>query len=406
MAKNSINLKALLISFAIGLSCFLIWWIYSNIEKVQGDTTPRTSFEAKMKPFLALSEFLELHDYTVKHNVSWSQLDDIDAENTVLVIPFLPQHLPLSQQRKFNQLLENGHIFVGIVPQYETSFFDDIVVNQERQQNDDDKQDNKTDSDENEMSDDTYYQSEFLDNHDLTIYQEEDEIFGESKLMQRQIEFELPNNWMLSQYEGDDEYQEYSYSILTDESSKLLILPEFFIFNNKHIGNKDNALLFLSLLEFEDPEKTHNNIWLLTAPVTPGFFSLIWRYFSEFILALGLLVAFFIWRSSRRFGPSFPLYKKHRKELKEHLDAVGRWHWNSSKSQQLINLNFDLIHRQMKFSYHNWDSYNEAQQIQLITNHTGLNKQKIKDTWENITVNTRLEFIQLMQQLQTIRTKL
>ncbi len=388
MLNSNRQPKNIIILLVIAFLALLFWWIISHIEKVEQDPDPVPTIESRIQPYLALSEYLKLKGYQVKLNVSWAQLYDVDLEHTVVVIPFLPQHLPKPQQQSLDLLLDRGHVFVGLFKRHRTTFFDDA------------------DFEDSNSYQDFYFDSDFLDRFDRSLYQDEDDIFGISELVNRNIEFDLPNNWMLKRHLGDDEYEDASYSIISNDESKLVILPEFYIFDNKNIGNRDNALLFLSFLEYEDEDASHNNIWLVTAPISPGFFNLLWNYFKPFILALLVLITVVIWRASRRFGPSFPLYKTHRKDLKEHLTAVGRWHWYSSKSQKLININFHNIDRIMIYSYHNWNSFDKNQQIQLIAKHCGISAKKIDKTWRQRTVNTRLEFLHLIQQLQIIRTKL
>lgn len=382
MAKTQVIIKYVIIALVAFIAVYISWWLYTNLEQVDQEPDPVATTESLIKPYLALSEFLESKGYSVKHNVSWAQLADVNVEDTVVVIPFLPKNLPLFQQKTLDKLLAQGHVLVGLVKPTNFGYFDDIDVN------------------------DYYpYRSLFLDQYKLTLYQDEKR-YGSSDILNRNIEFDMPNDWMLEEHIDEDEYQQWSYFTVSDNNHKLVILPEFSIFTNDNIGDKDHALLFLSLLEYEDELKAHHNVWLVTAPIAPGFFSLIWLHYSEFIWALLLVISLFIWRSTRRFGPIFPLFQKNRKELKEHLSAVGRWHWNSSKSQQLINISFAQINRQMTLSYHHWDKLEPEKQIQLLASHTGLPVTNIRITWQQTTVNSRLEFLHLIQQLQIIRTKL
>ncbi len=384
MAKAQISMKYLIIALVAFIAFYLFWWLYTNFEQTEQEPEPVATAESLRKPYLALSEFLKSKDYSVKDNVSWAELDNINPDDTVVVIPFLPKDLPLFQQQALDKLLDQGHLLVGLIKHPSLSFSDDS----------DDKHDGED-----------YYRSQFLDRYNLTLYQDE-ETYGTSDVLNRNIEFMMPNNWILEEHINEDEYEQWSYFIDSDNNHKLIILPEFSIFTNDNIGYKDHALLFLTFLEVDDKLKKHHNVWLLTAPITPGFFNLIWHHYSEFIVALLLLSLLYIWRKSRRFGPLFPLFKKNRKELKEHLTAVGRWHWNASKSQQLINISFEQINRLMTFSYHHWDSLEPEKQIQILASHTGIPVKNIQATWQQSTVNSRLEFLYLIQQLQTIRIKL
>ena len=379
-----LNLKKALLSLLAVLALYFAWWFFTHLEKVDNDGKPEPTIEAEMQPYLALSEFLKSKGYQVHMNTSWSELDKIDIQNSVVVIPYLSPHLPQFQRQQLNKFLKKGHIIFGIVPSSRSNW-----LNEENQ---------------SETSD--FRNNEMLSRFHLTLYKEESDQYGTSTLMDREITFEMPDNWMFEEKNDGKDTGYWSYWMEQNTNSKIIIIPEFFIFNNQHIGKRDNALLFLSFLQVDDENKTHTEIWILSEPITPGFFHLLWQNFSFAILALALLGILLLWNYGIRFGGIYPLFKPARKELKEHLDAVANWDWNHSHAEHLIKNIFMAINRKMKYSYNDWESYDQQKQIRLISRHTGISIENISTTWNLENIHSRTAFLRLIQQLQTIRTHL
>ncbi len=379
------NMKKTLLVLCSVILLYFIWWIYNNLEKVEVKDEIRPSFEAEIQPYLALSEFLKKQGYSVNLNTTWSQLSHINPDDSVIVIPYLPSHLAKNIQSDLEKFISQGQVIIGLLPPERSDLFSEKYLEHDAMKS---------------------INTHFLKRYNLSIYQEEDNHDGSSTLMNRNIIFDMPNNWMLRETINNKIVNNWSYWLQHEHNQKLVIIPEFSIFENNKIELHDHALFFLTLLQYGDEQQTHNKIWFFTDELTPGFFTLIWQKFSLFIIALVLFTIFLLWFYSIRFGAIYPIFKTRRKELKQHLDAVARWYWNQSKSRVLIQAIDNTIKQKMKTIYPFWDSYNSSKQIQLIAYQCGIQPSKVATTLNHLDVHSKHEFFKLIQQLQTIRKNL
>ena len=82
MAKAQKNTNYFLIVIIAFVVIYASWWLYTNIEFADQEPESIPTVEAIITPYLALSEFLDSKEYSVKHNVSWAQLDEINLDDT------------------------------------------------------------------------------------------------------------------------------------------------------------------------------------------------------------------------------------------------------------------------------------------------------------------------------------
>jgi hypothetical protein len=100
------------------------------------------------------------------------------------------------------------------------------------------------------------------------------------------------------------------------------------LFDNRHIGQLDHAELLWTLLETYQPDRSRP-VTLMARLVTPS----LWEWLAESawtaVIAAAALVALWLWASVPRFGEARPEPEAARRELGEHLAAIGRYVWRA-----------------------------------------------------------------------------
>lgn len=100
------------------------------------------------------------------------------------------------------------------------------------------------------------------------------------------------------------------------------------LFDNRHIGRFDHAELLWTLVETYQPERS-GPLTLMARLATPT----LWEWLAESawtaVLALAALLALWLWAVLPRFGPARPEPEAARRQLGEHLAAVGRYVWRA-----------------------------------------------------------------------------
>ncbi len=99
-----------------------------------------------------------------------------------------------------------------------------------------------------------------------------------------------------------------------------------YLVSNENIGEYDHAELFYTLLRQYQP---NGPVTLLTRLPIPDLFDWLMESAWAASLSAALLIALWLWHVVPRFGSARPDLPRARRELREHLGAVGRYVWRT-----------------------------------------------------------------------------
>ncbi|HNJ51596.1 MAG TPA: DUF4350 domain-containing protein [Accumulibacter sp.] len=105
--------------------------------------------------------------------------------------------------------------------------------------------------------------------------------------------------------------------------------------SNARIGDNDHAELYWSLLERYD-RSPQPQVLLLSRLRMPTLFAWLWEIAWAACLSAGALLGLWVWRVVPRFGNIGPDAPPGRRELREHLAAIGRYLWRSGGLSALL----------------------------------------------------------------------
>ncbi|HMX23475.1 MAG TPA: DUF4350 domain-containing protein [Accumulibacter sp.] len=105
--------------------------------------------------------------------------------------------------------------------------------------------------------------------------------------------------------------------------------------SNRQIGELDHAELYWTLLSRYD-HSPKPQVLLLSRLQMPGLFVWLWENAWAACVATACVLALWLWRIMPRFGPCYPEAPPARRELREHLAAVGRYLWRAGALPSLL----------------------------------------------------------------------
>lgn len=105
--------------------------------------------------------------------------------------------------------------------------------------------------------------------------------------------------------------------------------------SNRHIGERDHAELYWSLLSRYD-RSPQPQVLLLSRLQMPTLREWIWENARAACIAAAVVLGLWLWRIVPRFGSTLPEAPPARRELREHLAAVGRYQWRSGALAALL----------------------------------------------------------------------
>lgn len=116
----------------------------------------------------------------------------------------------------------------------------------------------------------------------------------------------------------------------------LTIAAEFDrLLSNRSLGDHDHAELYWSLLEHYDASP-RPQVWVLSRLQMPGLLAWIWEHARAACFSGIILILLWLWQIVPRFGPLRPESPPARRELREHLAAVGRYLWRADCLEALL----------------------------------------------------------------------
>jgi hypothetical protein len=95
-------------------------------------------------------------------------------------------------------------------------------------------------------------------------------------------------------------------------------------------------------------------VWIVTDEDWPRPWTLLVSHAWMALISLGVLVAAWIWSSSRRFGPLRADDPLERRRLMEHIEASGRFHWRHGGAAALLEAERSALLERVRVRHPGW----------------------------------------------------
>lgn len=120
-----------------------------------------------------------------------------------------------------------------------------------------------------------------------------------------------------------------AYMLQFEQGEGLItVINDLSLIDNDHIGKPDHAY-FLYLLA-----NTPGNLWLLYDPYHQSLVSILLEKAPFLLFSLLLLALAWVWRGLRRIAPLQPVPTGNRRNLVEHIQAIGQFEWRYGQLAQ------------------------------------------------------------------------
>ncbi len=161
---------------------------------------------------------------------------------------------------------------------------------------------------------------------------------------------------------------------LTIGKGELAVLTDMNLWTNARLACFDNAYLLQELIR--PGEKT----WLLYHEDMPSLMTLLWQKNHTLVVSALILLAFWIWSQTLRFGPLTIVKNTVRRNFVEHIEASARYRWhcfirNAGKDdndqdkgagEHIVELLRHQIIKKVTVRHPGLNQMNEPQQLELI----------------------------------------
>ena len=393
--KNA-SIYSLLLLLVIGVIILIGYWFYLNFERVSEDVEVGFQGQARDNPLLAAERLLERMGTPVKTLQSLHHLENLDTQDTLVLLHY-GSFMTDEQTQQLNQWIdEGGHLILVSETLHdafgETSAPDPLLTVLKIYQ----------------------YQND-LDETEI-------EKAPPTELQWAQYPLHVafnPNYYLESSYseqalEISDEYGThllfYYYGI-----GMITVLSDLAFIENGKIGESDHAQFWWLLVNFERPA---TQVWLLSkkAAVTekgnaskghkPALPTLLWRNLWTVIISAFILLLFWLWLASRRFGPLLPVPSRTRRRLLEHVEASGHFLWKQKQGPVLLHSAKQALLKRLHSVHPDWMPLSHRELSEQLAPLCRLAADDIEHALQTTQSETEMDFTQTIQILTQIRKRL
>jgi hypothetical protein len=182
---------------------------------------------------------------------------------------------------------------------------------------------------------------------------------------------------------------------------RLTVIGDAKPWRNRFVGEQDHAELFWRIVTLHgEPE----GAWFLSH-TRISFFALLWEYGWMPLVALGVWIALWLWRSVRRFGPILPDPEPASRDFLGHLDQAGAFLWARAGSTSLAGpVRRRVAARIVRLVGPMAGGGFSEEQWALLSRASGLPVARLRWALEGPVPKRRRAFTDLMAALQTIES--
>jgi len=256
-----------------------------------------------------------------------------------------------------------------------------------------------------------------LQNHDqlikileLNLLSHGEDIEDEEKLINittkndKDVSIELNQDYIIIGGKEQDNTIENKWGavILQRDYGKghITVMTELQLLLYKNIGEQDHARFLWHMVNGK------GNVWLVSQNDMPPLWLWLWQRAPFVIVSLLLMMCFWFWKSSPRFGPLLPVPKADRRQILEHITASGFFLWKHKKQQKLIDAVREELQQFASKRHPPWISMSQQQQFDYLNECSGIEVPLIKSLLTDEHHHEQHQFTKTIRLLKQIRKKL
>jgi len=187
-------------------------------------------------------------------------------------------------------------------------------------------------------------------------------------------------------------------------NGRITVLTHARPFRNRWLGEHDHARWLSSLVGEDDVHQVH-----FVAAATASFWSLLWDHGWMAILTLATCIAFWLWRHMPRFGPLEKIELNETRHFASHVAALGQFFWRMRRSDVLVQTARESVWEKLRQHHNDLEVHTRQLSDTLASSiavRCDIPLQRVQNAFRMPAPNQAQQFISLMRDLQTMRTKL
>jgi len=359
--------RMLIVALLLLLAGWGIQWFFGNFEQRTREVVEGMSPAAKRNPLLAAERFLNQINVVTESISGRDRLLTPPAEQGLLLVYRLGANLPAERaQALLAWVRQGGHLLVTPPKAWDA----------------------EAETSGNSLLDSLGVQPVFQDSGEDQSDTPDADLSSRGAAKPAPIRFEMPgvNEPIAVAFDGQrvlfDSLGRADWTVETEAGGHLLqyalgqgkitVISDLRPFTNASIGEHDHALL-LALLVGDQ-----RHAWLLYSSAVPALPILLWRRAPGLVISLLALGLLLVWWLTRRSGPVRPMGQPVRRNLMEHLAAVGRYFWRIDQAAATFRQSQMALEQAWRRRHPVLEAMEQAARCQWIAGHAGLSARAVQ----------------------------
>ena len=410
MRQNSLSIKLVLGVLLAGL---IAWGLYSSIEFYQETEESSWSVDALRNPYLAAQKFMAESGVAVTDVDSLVKLDQLTSLGTLFFSDANQVQTPRQLRQVMDWLKVGGNVIYTadsvahgddlLLREFEVEVewreFEDEAAGEEKPLSETLREYNRQIEDGKSREDIVHKLNEEEDS--LTTIQFSDDIgalevaFNDAKILTQPY---------IADSESDTSHQPFSWSysaygvhMMQFEvgSGLLTIISDPGIWTSYQVDQYDHAYLLWLLSSGE------GNFAILRSVLRDSIWTLMARNATELLIAAGLILLIWIWRSGYRFGRLLPRDLAHSRALGEYFSSISHYLWHRRHGEYLVTPLRQRVLRRASLTLGEFSLADQQRQFELIAERCDLNPVSVTRAF-NVDDFNETSFVQTVRLLKHI----
>jgi hypothetical protein len=410
MRQNSLSIKLVLGVLLAGL---IALGLYSSIEFYEETEESSWSVDALRNPYLAAQKFMAESGVAVTDVDSLVKLDELTSLGTLFFSDANQVQTPRQLRQVMDWLKVGGNVIYTadsvahgddlLLREFEVEVewreFEDEAAGEEKPLSETLREYNRQIENGKSREDIVHKLNE--EEGSLTTIQFSDDIgalevaFNDAKILTQPY---------IADSESDTSHQPFSWSysaygvhMMQFEvgSGLLTIISDPGIWTSYQVDQYDHAYLLWLLSSGE------GNFAILRSVLRDSIWTLMARNATELLIAAGLILLIWIWRSGYRFGRLLPRDLAHSRALGEYFSSISHYLWHRRHGEYLVTPLRQRVLRRASLTLGEFSLADQQRQFELIAERCDLNPVSVTRAF-NVDDFNETSFVQTVRLLKHI----
>jgi len=414
MRRNSISPRLVAGGLLLGL---IAWGLYASIEIYEESEESGWSVDALRNPYLAAQKFMTGSGIEVTDVDSLLKLDELSMLGTLFFSDANQVQTPRQLQQVMDWLDVGGNV---IYTADSVSHGDDLLLQEfavevewreyEAEEAKEETPLSETMREYNRQIEDGKSREEIADSlgdaeESITTVKFGDDIgvleveFNDAKILTQPYISDPDSDTIHQPFSWS--YSEYGVHMMQFEvgSGLLTIISDPGIWTSYQIDQHDHAYLLWLLSSSE------GNFAILRSVLRDSIWVLMARNASELLIAMGLIVLIWSWRTGYRFGRLLPRDRSHSRALGEYFSSISHYLWHRRHGEYLVEPLRQRVLRRASLTLGEFLRVDQRRQFELIAERCDLNPESVTRAFSVDDFN-ETSFVQTVRLLKHIEQSL